>query len=268
METAQQIDESTEVQYTFDELAAALDGPPPPASPDSDDESSQADDAPAESASEPEAPAQPVGEMTVKELAEKLQVPAKDLYTNLKVDLGDGRTVTLGELKDQGKNLAQLQAKATEKKLKAESDLLQKSMALEEATQALGRPLTQQDIDRAEHKRQLHSQAQAALLAEIVPEFADPVERDKGYQLIGATLQDYAFSEAQIPYITDARLRKMAYDLGTLRKQLENVASTEVKKTQKQTPKGFTPKAKSIKTQVRGGRLEIDKAVAELGKFL
>lgn len=263
------IDENTEVEYTFEELAAALDGTPQPASPDSEHESSQTDDSTdkQESSTDPQ-PEQALPD-TVKGLAERLQVDAKTLYQNLKIDLGDGKTVTLGELKDQGKDFARLTAKATQDRLKSETELLQKSMALEEALAKLGRPLNQADYQAVQQKQQLHAQAQTALLAEIVPEFADAVERDKGFKLIGETLKDYAFSDAQIPYITDARLRKMAYDLGKLRQQLDAVASAEVKKpTIKQAPRGSTPPAKSIKQNVRNGRLTAEKAVTELAKYL
>jgi len=265
-----ELENEQETGYTFDQLAAALDGTPQPDQSDSEIESSQAEPE-AENPEAKDAPQETAEPFTAKTLAERLGMPVKDLYKSLQIDIGDGKTVTLSEYKDKAKEfhrIEQLQAKATDAKLKSEQDILQKSMALDEAMAQLGRPLNQADIDRAEQRRAAHTQAQTALLAQIVPEFADPAERDKGLQVISATFKDYAFSDAQIPWITDARLRKMAYDLGKLRAELASVADAEVKPKVKQEPKAHTPAAKPLKGQLKGGKLKLDAAVAQLAKHL
>jgi len=265
-----ELETEQETGYTFDELAAALDGTPLPATPDSS-ESSQADDLPVNADQQAEAGEPEMDEpMSVKALSEKLGVSPQKLYKLLQIDAGDGTTFSLGEYKDKAKEfrqLEQLKAKASEARLKSETELLQKSMALDEAVTQLGRPLNQSDFEAVERKRQLHNQAQTALLAQIVPEFADAAERDKGFQVITETLKDYAFSDAQIPFITDARLRKMAYDLGKLRTELANVANTEVK-AKTAAPKPHTRSTANIKSKVQSGKMQRDNAIAELGKHL
>lgn len=265
------VENTPETAYTFEELEAALEGKQPPVSPDSEQESSQSDDdTVSEKGVDGEAQVETPESITAKDLAESLGLSERELYKRLKVKI-DGQEFSLSEFKDkaaQFHSVEQLKAKALEGKIKAESDLLQKSMALEEAVAALGRPLNQRDIELAQQKQELHSKAQAALLAEIVPEFADPVERDKGLQLIGATLEDYAFSKAQIPYITDARLRKMAYDLGTLRNQLAGILETEVKPKVNQRPKAHTPVTPIVDKSARNTRQSSEAAVAKLAKLL
>jgi hypothetical protein len=258
--------------YTFEELAAALEGKPQPETTPDSSESSQTDDPPVNADqltdnSKPETD-EP---MTVKALAERLQTSPQKLYKLIQIDAGDGTTFSLGEFKDKAKELRQLEqlrARQTETQLKSETDLLQKSMALDEAVQSLGRPLTQADYQAVERKRALHNQAQTALLAQIVPEFADPAERDKGFQVITGTLKDYAFSDAQIPFITDARLRKMAYDLGKLRQQLASVADAEVKPKVNQKPKPVTAIPKSTLSKVQSGKLTRAAAIDALGAKL
>jgi hypothetical protein len=259
--------------YSFEEFGKRLAGIPlDDETPPDSSESSQDDDQASETTDHAEAePDENLAPMSVKDMAGKLGISPQKLYKLLQIDAGDGTSFSLGEYKDKAKEfrqMEQLQAKATQDRLKSETDLLQKSMALDEATARLGRPLSQQDFEAVKQKQALHNQAQTALLAEIVPEFADPVARDKGFQVITETLKDYAFSEAQIPYITDARLRKMAFDLGKLRQQLASVADAEVKPKVRQAPKPVTANVKSLSQQVQTGRLKQDAAVRELGKLL
>jgi AraC-like DNA-binding protein len=256
---------------TLEELEAALAAQSKPPEPNQEIDSPQAEsDAAKTSEGESDSPAELPEKLTPKALAEKLGISPKKLYDLLEIDLGDGNTVTLGQYKDQAKEFHKVDAARKElasNRVKIENDLMQKRMALDKVAAQRGYNLTQADLQQIEQQHSLHRQAQTALLAEIVPEFADTVARDKGLQMIEGVFQEYAFGETEAKYITDARLRKMAYDLARLRAEIDGFETKEVKKSVNQSPKSHTPVRKAGPNGSQN-RQQVDAAVSKLAQFL
>jgi hypothetical protein len=271
MNEPEQIDNNPERPYTLEELEAALvERSKPQYEPNQETDLSQPESAPETAETGEQSLAELPERMTVKALAETLGIKPKQLYDMIEIDAGDGTSVTLGQYKDQVKEfhrLEQSRKELTESRVKIENDLLQKRMALDKVAAKRGYQLTAQDLQEVEQQIQLHTKAQTALLAEIVPEFADDVVRDKGFTAINSVFGEYAFSEAEARFITDARLRKMAYDLHRLRQGIAEVESKEVKTKPRQAPGPFTPKANTAQ-RGQANRHKVDSAVNKLAQLL
>ena len=212
--------------------------------------------------------------LTVKSLAEKLGVDAKELYQSVSIDLGEGQTLTLGELKDRGKDLLQseaLLANASEQQLEVENELLVKRQQLNVEAQRLGVEFTPEQ--QAEHLRAVdaYQDQQVRKALEIMPDWQDKATREADLTRIDKITKQYGFSEAEQSTILDARLLKVFRDFQRQRDTLARFKKEKVKSKRKQTPSSLTQSSNTvteIAAQSKAGKLSSSDAVKGLAAYL
>jgi len=152
---------------------------------------------------------------TLKELAAKLEVPAKALY-DLVIPLGDGESATLGEIKDMAKagqaaqaELADLQDGLTDR----ENELLRGRIELAEIAQAMGPNLPPAARQALAQRRAAHMEQQQAAMLRAIPQWAN----EKVYAADSAVMLDfvkqYGFNARDMESIGDHKLVKLIYDV-------------------------------------------------------
>ena len=212
--------------------------------------------------------------LTVKSLAEKLGVDAKELYQSVSIDLGEGQALTLGELKDRGKDLLQseaLLANASEQQLEVENELLVKRQQLNVEAQRLGVEFTPEQ--QAEHMRAVdaYQDQQVRKALEIMPDWQDKATREADLTRIDKITKQYGFSEAEQSTILDARLLKVFRDFQRQRDTLARFKKEKVKSKRKQSPSSLTQSSNNvteIAAQNKAGKLSSSDAVKGLAAYL
>ena len=214
---------------------------------------------------EPEAPlAEP---MTAKEMAAKLGIEPSELYSSLKVDLGDGDSITLSEWKDRAKELRQsdkLLADSAEKQLSAENEILRRNRELQLAAQKLGRNPTEAERKEATELFNQYAASEKAATLDVITDWSDAAVQRNDLKAIGETLTEYGFRPSEIEAILDHRQVKILRDFTKLRQRLKDAGKAEVKV--KRTQQGAY-KRKSAPTKqspgdlYRAGKLTKEQAV-------
>ena len=173
--------------------------------------------------------------VTVKELAEKLGVDAKDLYNDLAVPLGDGETVTLGEFKDRVKDLRELDAQKeqfTEAQSQASRDSLAQRAEMSELLGLIPAEMREQLVKAAGDRHQGYIQQQQQEVLEAIPEWRDQDTLARDRDAIIALGNEYGFNSQEITATHDARTLRMLHDTVRLRERL-NTADANSKKQSK-----------------------------------
>ena len=244
-----------------------------PQNPEVDSSQSQPDGDPETSEAEAE-PDESPETLTVKGLAEKLGIDAKELYQSVSIDLGEGQTLTLGELKDRGKDLLQseaLLANASEQQLEIENELLVKRQQLNVEAQRLGVEFTPEQS--ADHRRTIeaYQDDQVRKALQIMPDWQDKATREADLTRIDKITRQYGFSEAEQSTILDARLLKVFRDFQRQRDTLARFKKEKVHSKGKQSPSSLTrssDKVTEIAAQNKAGTLSSGDAVKGLAAYL
>lgn len=212
--------------------------------------------------------------LTAKAAAEKLGIDVSDLYATLEVDLGKGNSLTLGELKDRAKDLAQadaLLADAQQQKLEGQNQLMQQRRMLERQMQRIGYQPSQQDLAEMQAEAQQYQSLQQRLAVEYMPEWKHEATRQAEEKVIESVQAEYHFSDAERALMIDARLLKLMRDYGTLRQQLRDAAKRYQRDKTPQAPKPTTRTSNAvtdIASQVKSGKASRGQAVDQLAKLL
>lgn len=175
--------------------------------------------------------------LTVKDLAEKLEMTPEEVYSALSIKVGDS-DLTLSQLKDGVKDLHradELREAADEHKTQTENELLRQRREIQLAMQRYQPTEAEQREAEREFKAYLDREDQA--ITDVIPEWTDPEAKKAGRAQIDQLLADYAFSPAEAKTMVDHRYVKMAHDYAKLRTRLEQ-AKKEVKSSSKQASKG------------------------------
>jgi len=203
--------------------------------------------------------------LTMKSLAEKLEIKPKDLYD---VELGDG--LTIGQLKDRFKELEVVEQTRTDAelhKVKTENEVMQQRRALETARQELGIQVTPQQQERANQQFAEYVSTETARTMEAIPEWSEPTVLEADRQGMQAMLAEYGLSEMEMTAIVDHRQVKMLRDFHTLRQLVAN-AGTEVKpKSPKKAGKRRTRQSKGsadIVAGIKSGAVNRNDGIAAL----
>jgi len=198
--------------------------------------------------------------MTVKALAEKLEMRPQDLYGALEIDVG-GQTISLSELKDRGKDLFSAETKlaqAEEHTLTSENDLLRKNRELTLAVQRLGREPSDTEKAEAQQLHQAYVQQENAASLKAIPDWADAATQTAEVGLISEVLIEYGFSPVEISNVLDHRQIKMLRDYALLRQRLKAAGDSEVKSVKKVSggsQRKSAPAKKDVVSMVRKGEL-------------
>jgi hypothetical protein len=147
---------------------------------------------------------------TLKALAEKLGVEAADLYA-LTIPLGgDGESMTLGQLKDLAKESKDLDVQRAVHEEAVESARVTQRRDREELELLVAMippaMLTPSMIDKARSAGEKYQTEQAALLAELVPEWRDTAAYTADRAEMLAHVEKSGWSKEDLDSLHDARL--------------------------------------------------------------
>lgn len=204
---------------------------------------------------------------TVKELAEKLGVRPAELYNMLKIDTGDGESMTLSEMKDRAKDLKQsdkLLADSAEKQLSAENEILRRNRELQLVAQKIGRNPTEAERAEATATFNQYAKEQKAMTLDVIGDWADPAVQRVELKLIGETLTEYGFRPSEIEAILDHRQVKLLRDYTKLRQRLKDAGASEVKVNRKQkvaSKRKSAPTKQSPTELFKAGKITKEQAI-------
>ena len=233
---------------------------PPTAKVDSEPESDEI--------AEPEPETAPTA-MTVTELAEKLDISVEDLYQDLTLDLRDGETITLGEFKDQAKDLQRanvLLNKAEETKVSGENELLRKGREYKLVAQRLGREPTPEERTEAANLYSQYVERENSNTLDVISDWSDKAVRTEDLKSISTLLSEYGFSAAEQGATVDHRQVKLLRDYDQLRRRLKSAGDAEVR-TRRNQPSGKRRKAaarkKTAQDRFKSGELNQNQAILQ-----
>lgn len=179
----------------------------------------------------------------LKELAERLSLKPEDLYA-IEVPMSDGKTKTLGQLKDLAAKEGDLSVRELaieESRTRKEGDLLRAQAELRELVEALPKDALKPEVlnaVRQKHEAVLTRERTRTL--EAIPEWRDEAKRTEDEAGMIEHLKGYGFPASYLKSIFDSRALKYIRENWQretrIRKALEQVQ--EVKPT-------ATPRSKS-----------------------
>jgi hypothetical protein len=271
--------EQAQADPTIEELSKLLDSidiaPAEQAAPPADESQSQPEpDAGTETSEADEDSPETAKQLTVKDLAAKLDVPVSDIYDQLMVDVGEGQQISIGELKDRGRDVVQadaLLAQANETRLNIENDLLVKREAIARYAQRIGYQPTETDLQESQAETQRYRNQQVQKALEIIPGWQDEGTRNKELEIIGNIADEYQFSEAESRLLIDARLLKLFRDYGTMRATMRKLSKSYKRPKQKTSRRSEVRSGggvTNIRSSVKSGKTTQKDAVDQLGELL
>ena len=203
--------------------------------------------------------------MTVKALAEKLELRPQDLYQQLMIDVGSGEQLSLSELKDAGAKLHKAEtilADAETHRQGAENELLRKQHAV-----SLIQPTEEQVAQADEQWKGFVREENAKTLA-VISAWKDPAQQRADLTAMSELLGGYGVSAAEIARFADHRMVKQLYDHMTLKRRLD--AATDAEVTRTKAPVGKAKRKSATKTgaaaveQFRAGKITEVQAITAL----
>lgn len=198
----------------------------PDADPDPAPAGGEADEdkpAPEPGAEDPDAEAP----FTLKELAAKLEVPAKSLY-ELAIPLADGKTASIGELKDA--YIGALETKTELERVTThwearENEIMVARRQLGQVAAMMGERLPANAGQMiAELDEQTQARERAALL-QAIPEWANPAAVQADVTAMLAFVKEYGFNRLEFGAMVDHRLIKMVRDFAKIRAKGRELAA-------------------------------------------
>ena len=203
--------------------------------------------------------------LTVKALAEKLELRPQDLYKQLMIDVGSGDPISLSELKDAGAKLHKAEtilSDAESHRLDAENELLRRQHAASTVQP------TDEQIEAADKQWQGYVRDENAKTLAVISAWKDPQQQGADLAAMSELLGSYGVSAAEISRYADHRMVKQLYDHMTLKRRLTTAKEAEV--TAHKAPVGKAKRRSTIKSgakaveQFKAGNLSHSEAVAAL----
>ncbi len=161
-------------------------------------------------------------EVSLKDLAEMLDVPEKELYS-VKLPLGNNEFTTLGQFKDTFKRLQKIddeQAAFAEHRRKQENEIL----VARRQTEALVNMLVQTGQVTPDRLAAVENEHRATMIREnksaqaVMPHWSDPAARERDFDAFVELGAEYGFSDVEIRNIPDHRILKMLYDFSAAKR--------------------------------------------------
>jgi hypothetical protein len=160
--------------------------------------------------------------ITVARLAESLGVAPADVY-ELEVPMGDGKTVTLGEMKDAFKAygpVKEAEARNRSDRQDFEKQVLKTRSDLSAIIAAIPPQIRDHVVRAARERNASWEQEQEKLALETMPELGDSDKRAKFRQMLVEDGAEYGFSEQEITYTQDARTLRWMRDFAEMKREL------------------------------------------------
>ena len=171
--------------------------------------------------------------VTLDDLAEMLDVPAREVYT-VSIPLGGGNSATLGEMKDAFKwkqKYDEDESGFQEHRRKQENEILVARRQTEDLVNMLigTNKIGPEDLAAVEsiNSARIQRENKAALAA--IPTWSNPETRKQDFDAFVELGAEYGFSDVEIRNIPDHRILKMLYDFSASRRYAS-------KKTNGKTP--------------------------------
>ncbi len=161
-------------------------------------------------------------EVSLKDLAEMLDVDVKDIY-GVKLPLGNGETVSLGQYKDTYKRLQKYEADEEafqENRRNQENQILvarQQAESLIDMLVSQG-AMTPKNLEALENMQRSQLQRESKAIQAVIPSWTDPETRQRDYDAFAELGAEYGFSDVEIRAIGDHRILKMLYDFSAARR--------------------------------------------------
>ena len=176
--------------------------------------------------------------VSLDEVARTLGVKARDLY-DMRISMGDGKVMTLGEIKDLAKTTGTATAELTALRAQEEdrgNEVMRQRHELSVLLASLGGqapPQVHAAIEEIQ-ARNLASETQALLA--VLPAWKDPVAKNADLEKIVDLGKQYGFSMRELSGVTDHRLVKLLRDMA-IGRAAAKAAANPVKKP----PAGMQP---------------------------
>lgn len=260
------------------EVAGILSGAPlgdAAETPDKPEPEEKPDESPEPAIGEPDTPslpaaAEPSAEMpaaalTVKALAERLEIRPQDLYRDLMIDIGSGEPLSLSAIKDAGAKLHKAEQILTDSETSrrdAENELLRRQHAMSQ------RKPTDAEMAAADSSWKAFVVDENAKTMSIISAWKAPEQQQADLRDMAEMLGSYGVSGAEIARYADHRYVKQLYDHMILKRRLDAAGASEVtthaapvsKSKRKSVPK---PREKIV-SELQAGKISQTEAVAAL----
>jgi hypothetical protein len=151
------------------------------------------------------------------ELAERAGATKDELYA-VAIPLGNGKTITLGELKDRAREYVDIDTARVELEERRERDQMEsidnrrRIAGIMNRLAPIAAHLPADLMASVETDYKQHLQREATLLRQAAPEWAEPKAAEAGREMIAAFLKPYGFSSAEVAAMDDHRFVLAAHD--------------------------------------------------------
>ena len=216
------------------------------------------------------------GEMDLSALAESLEIPLDELYA-VEIPLGgDDGSFTLGEVKDQMRELRSVAADRellTQDQTSSENEKLVARQELQQVVAMLGDSISPQLLEHARQTLNVEVAREREATFEAIPEWRDKETAERERSQINEFLRGYGFSKAELSQVYDHRLLKLARDsqrnqdkLRTAAEQAKPVRQLPGKPGRKQNSQALRKRKRlqKIESARRGGPDQKLAAVSDL----
>lgn len=185
----------------------------------------------------------------LKDLAERLELKPEDLYA-LEIPTADGKTKTLGQLKDAAAKEGDLSVRELafeESRSRQEGELLRAQSELRELVAALPKTAVKPEVlETIRQKHEAVLKRERARTLEVIPEWQDEAKRTEEIAGIVEHLKGYGFPANYLQSVFDHRTLKYIRENWQreqrIRKALEQVEAMKPKTPAKSKPHGAAPK--------------------------
>lgn len=173
---------------------------------------------------------------TLKDVSERLGLDVAELY-DVEIPLGKGESVTLGELKDNYKDVGPVQEakqKLAEERDKYERSIMQTRAELNGILAVIPPELREAVVQSGRQYNSQWETTQREQVLEAIPEWREADQLQKDRDAIVAIGAEYGFSEPEMQYTNDARTLRMLRDFTRMKAQLDEMRTAA--KTQRNAP--------------------------------
>jgi hypothetical protein len=171
--------------------------------------------------------------VTLKELAAHLELEPSDVY-DMEVAIGDGKAVSLGELKDAYKEYGPVKEatnKIKEREGTLERELLATRAHINRILPLIPEQNRQAILAQAADSTKAWETEQGRVVLETIPSWSDAGVRRSDRDAINTHGAKYGFTQAEMSYTKDARMQRFMYDAMKDRQEIEGMRTASKKKT-------------------------------------
>ena len=202
--------------------------------------------------------------VTLASLAKHLELEPADLY-EVEVPIGEGMTVTLGQLKDDYKEhgpVKEAQVAFKEKTDTWEKQVLQTRSELNSIMSVIPAEMQQQVIQQAKAHQSRWASDQEKMVLEAIPDWADDGKRSVDRTAMVEVAGEFGYSEHDIAHTQDARALRLLYEFSNMKREVQEMKAAAKAKPGKASAPGKATRSNSnqrrLQQLVNKGRQSAD----------